>query len=273
MADPVLVPCLVSLRHEFDVLAPHRDTESDGWIGDTAHQQEPSDHNPDETGNTPYKDADNTNEVHALDVDSDLNEPGWSMQRAVDIVVGRHRSGQDDRLNYVIYNRRIWASPDWSEREYTGPSAHTEHGHFSARYTTAQERDTRAWGLLEAQEDDVALTQEDKNWLLDHVGPQPVASKIGTDLGTKGSGIYKYTVSRVTEGTAAGFASLITAISQLDNVDETALAEAMVPALSAALLAGLQGEAGGSALTEDQITEAVKRAFREGSGTEEDQAA
>lgn len=268
MPSWVLVPCLVSLRREFDELAPGRDRVSDGAIGDRAHQQEPSDHNPDETGNTPYKDADSTDEVHAIDVDSDLREPGWSMQRAVDVIVGRHRSGQDDRLNYVIYNRKIWASEwGWSEREYTGASAHTEHAHFSARYTTPQERDTRAWGLLEAQEDDMALSDADKKWLMDNVGPAPTASKIGTDLGTKGSGIYKYTVARVTEGTAAGFASLITAISQLDNVDEQALAAALVPALSAALIAGLpdQGE-----LTQDQITEAVKRAFREGS--EGDQA-
>jgi hypothetical protein len=175
----ILVPCLVSLRNEFNVLAPHRDKASDGSIGDAAHQAEPSDHNPDETGNTPYEDADNTNEVHAIDVDSDLNQPDWTMERAVQIVVGRHRRGEDDRLNYVIYRRRIWASPDWAEREYTGASPHTEHAHFSARYTTAQERDTSAWGLLE---DDMPSAEEIA---------QAVASKLHADLTDPNSGISK----------------------------------------------------------------------------------
>ena len=47
MASWILVPCLVSLRSEFNKLAPGRDKASDGSIGDTAHQQESSDHNPD----------------------------------------------------------------------------------------------------------------------------------------------------------------------------------------------------------------------------------
>jgi hypothetical protein len=141
-AAPFLVPCLVSLRGEFNELAPTRDTESDGWIGDAAHQQEQSDHNPDATG-----------AVHAIDVDRDLRRAGWSMERAVQITVGRHRSGLDERLHYVIFNRRIWASDwGWTEREYDGPNPHDKHAHFSARYTAAAERDVSPWGLLAAQE-------------------------------------------------------------------------------------------------------------------------
>lgn len=150
MPSWILVPCLVSLREEFNRLAPARDNASDGSIGDVAHQQESSDHNPDETGKTPSEDADSVNEVHAIDVDSDLRKPGWTMQRCVDIIVARHRTGLDDRLQNVIYNRRIWSrSWGWTARAYSGPSPHTEHAHFSARYTTAQEADTRPWGLLE----------------------------------------------------------------------------------------------------------------------------
>lgn len=149
--DWILVPSLVSLRAEFNTLAPKRDKASDGSIGDLAHQQESSDHNPDETGRTPYSDADNINEVHAIDVDSDLNKPGWDMTRCVQIIVTRHRTGKDDRLQNVIWNRTIWSrSWGWTARAYTGASPHTEHGHFSARYTTGQESDTRPWGLLEA---------------------------------------------------------------------------------------------------------------------------
>lgn len=153
----ILVPCLVSLREEFNQLAPQRDHTSDGSIGDLAHQQEVSDHNPDETGNTPTKDADNLNEVHAIDVDNNLNRADWTMDKALAIIIDRHRSGADDRLQNIIYNRTIWSrSWGWTARAYTGASPHTEHAHFSARYTTAQESDTSPWGLLEA--DDMSFT-------------------------------------------------------------------------------------------------------------------
>jgi hypothetical protein len=169
MASWILVPSLVSLRNEFNRLSPGRDKASDGSIGDAAHAQTPSDHNPDETGSTPFEDADNINEVHAIDVDSDLRRSGWNMQKAVEIIVLRHRGGRDDRLQNVIYNRRIWSRQwGWTARVYTGPSAHTEHAHFSARYTTAQENNTGAWGLLEAEDDDMAtITQTDFNARMD----------------------------------------------------------------------------------------------------------
>lgn len=150
-----LVPCLVNLRSEFNALAPDRDKSSDGSIGDSAHASSSSDHNPDETGATPYEDADRDNEVHAIDVDADLRKAGWSMERAVDVIVGRHRSGADDRLQNVIYNRRVWSrSWGWTEREYTGSNPHDKHAHFSSRYTTAQESDERRWGLLAADKGD-----------------------------------------------------------------------------------------------------------------------
>jgi hypothetical protein len=169
MAGWSLVPCLVTLRTEFNALSPGRDKSSDGSIGDTAHSQSSSDHNPDETGSTPYEDADSINEVHAIDVDKDLRRAGWSMQKAVEIIVMRHREGRDNRLQNVIYNRRIWSrSWGWTTRTYTGANAHTQHAHFSARYTTAQERDTRPWGLLEAEDDDMAtITQSDFNARMD----------------------------------------------------------------------------------------------------------
>lgn len=152
MAAWVLVPCLISLRSEFDTLAPNRDKASDGSVGDTSHGASSSDHNPDETGNTPSEDADSKNEVHAIDVDRDLNRSGWSMERAVQVIVLRHRSGADNRLQNVIYNKRIWSrSWGWTARVYTGPNPHDKHAHYGARYTTTQENDTRPWGLLAAQ--------------------------------------------------------------------------------------------------------------------------
>lgn len=137
----ILVPCLISLRSEFNALAPNRDHASDGSIGDAAHSASVSDHNPAADG-----------QVHAIDVDKDLRRAGWTMNRAVQIIVTRHRNGQDNRLQNVIYNRRIWSrSWNWTARAYTGPNPHDHHAHFGARYTTAQENDTRPWGLLAAQ--------------------------------------------------------------------------------------------------------------------------
>jgi hypothetical protein len=145
----ILVPSLVSLTDEFNALAPKRQKTSDGSIGDPRHAQSSSDHNPDETGKTPSEDADRRNEVHAKDVDKDLNRAGWTMDRATRIIIERHRSGLDNRLQNVIYKRRIYSRTwGWTAREYTGSNAHNEHAHFSARYTTAQENDTRPWGLL-----------------------------------------------------------------------------------------------------------------------------
>ena len=169
MASWILVPCLVSLRNEFNTLAPARDKSSDGSIGDSAHASSSSDHNPDETGSTPYEDADSTNEVHAIDVDIDLRRSGWTMAKAVEIIVTRHRTGADDRLQNVIYNRRVWSrSWGWTAREYTGSNPHDKHAHFSSRYTTAQESSTRPWGLLEAEDDDMAtITQADFNARMD----------------------------------------------------------------------------------------------------------
>jgi hypothetical protein len=176
MANWILVPCLVTLRDEFNRLAPDRDKKSDGSVGDTSHAAKPSDHNPDETGNTPTEDSDRRNEVHAIDVDDQLRKSGWTMDRCLDIIIDRHRDGRDDRLQNVIYNRRIWSrSWGWTARPYTGTNAHTEHAHFSARYTTAQESDTSPWGLLE---EDVTKTEFNAwmtEWARSAVGREALA--------------------------------------------------------------------------------------------------
>jgi hypothetical protein len=198
----VLVPDLVALRDEFDELAPDRDHSSDGSIGDPAHQAEVSGHNPDDTKGvaTEGSDPDTIPEVHAIDVDADLRKPGWSMERAVQIVVDRHRRGVDNRLNYVIYNRRIWARAyGWVEREYFGANPHDKHAHFSSRFgsgSAAQgnpEADLRPWGLLEAEENDVDEATMDK--IADKVaerlriGDKGVMDKLGEDLNNDKSGV------------------------------------------------------------------------------------
>jgi hypothetical protein len=171
MASWILVPCLQELRDEYNLLAPSRDKTSDGSIGDQAHASSPSDHNPDETGVTPYEDADSTNEVHAIDVDKDLNRSGWSMTRAVQVIVERHRDGRDDRLQNIIWDGKIWSrSWGWAARVYTGSNPHDKHAHYSARYTTTQENDRSPWGLLEEAGMGV-LQADDKAYLASLVAP------------------------------------------------------------------------------------------------------
>jgi len=138
-----LVACLVALREEFNRIAPTRDKESDGWIGDEAHQSGNSDHNPDANGN-----------VHAIDVDKDLNTD-FDMQDCVDYIISECRksgeSGKDKgRLKYVIYNRVIWeASNGWNSRPYTGSNPHDKHAHFSCEYAEKYAEDDSPWGLVE----------------------------------------------------------------------------------------------------------------------------
>lgn len=163
MADWVLVPCLGQLRTELNALAPNRDKTSDGTIGDRAHQASVSDHNDDEVGRVPIKDADGKHEVHAYDADVDLRVPGLTMEMVVQHVVGRCRSGAEKRLRYVIYNRRIWEkSNGWRQRAYGGSNPHTGHAHFSSSYETEQEASTASWRLEEIP---VALTSGDKEWI------------------------------------------------------------------------------------------------------------
>jgi hypothetical protein len=181
MADAVLIPCLKQLFAEFNRIAPARDRTSDGWIGDAAHQGTSSDHNPDETGNVPIRDADKINEVHAVDVDVDLNM--WlTMEDVVQFLLGRCRAGTEKRLRYMIYNRRIWsASSGWAQQPYTGASPHTEHAHFSASYDTVHESNTSSWHLEDlvrleqADIDKIAKLAAEKVWatITDRVAPKP----------------------------------------------------------------------------------------------------
>src|SRR3954471_6885571 len=174
MASWILVACLKQLFAEFDRIAPARDHASDGSIGDTAHQNEVSDHNPDETGSVPIHDAEQINEVHAIDVDNNLNESDLSMEKVVQFLLARCRSGAEKRLRYMIYNRRIWAaSSGWVQKTYTGASPHTEHAHFSASYATTREASTASWHLEDIP---VALTAADKTWITNTIAAQTKAA-------------------------------------------------------------------------------------------------
>lgn len=156
MSAWTVVPCLLSLRDEFNRINPNRDKGADGTIGDTAHTSA-SDHTPDEDSNILRDhDADHKNEVHALDIDSTGPWPGTTFQARVDRVIAGERAKWLDpadvcRLEYVIYNRKIYSrSRDFAARDHTGSDPHTNHAHFSARYISGAEADTRSFGVYVA---------------------------------------------------------------------------------------------------------------------------
>lgn len=123
-----LAASLVNLRSEINARWPHRDKRSDGWIGDAAHQQRQSDHNPDSHGI-----------VHAIDVDRDGIDP---------MVVVNACLRDDWPTTYVIFNRTIWsATHEFKPRPYTGDNPHTDHIHVSIRYGTNWESAKWHWGI------------------------------------------------------------------------------------------------------------------------------
>jgi hypothetical protein len=247
MSGWVLVPCLVALRREIDRVAPGRDRRSDGTIGDAAHQRSVSDHNDDEVGRVPVRDADSKHEVHALDVDADLRTPGVTMAGIVDKIVKRCRAGKEKRLTYIIFNRKIWsASRGWAERAYTGASPHTEHAHFSASYVTAHESDTSPWGIAgtAGTGDDMLIEQGDsgelvKTWqhFLNRLG---FKLEVDGDAGPKTmAAIQAFRESKLSSPKKYDYLTGWTAFAMIE-----ALAEKIVAERIAAIPAGKDGKNG-----------------------------
>lgn len=153
MSAWVTVPCLLALRNEFNEINPNRDRGADGTIGDSSHTSA-SDHTPDEDSDVLRDhDADHKNEVHALDIDSTGPWNGEAFAALVARVIAGEKakwlSATDRcRLKYVIFNRKIYSqTTDFAPRNYTGSDPHTNHAHFSARYETSCENDTRSFGV------------------------------------------------------------------------------------------------------------------------------
>lgn len=134
MARPRLVAAGVTLRDQVNRRWTHRDKRSDGWIGDSAHQARPSDHNPDKNG-----------WVHAIDIDHDFLGPRGGAEEAerfANELIALAREGKDrGRLKYVVYNNRIASGTHknqyWVWRK--GNWGHTQHIHVS--FTDKAQRD------------------------------------------------------------------------------------------------------------------------------------
>jgi len=91
---PLLCKAGRQLREQLDDAFPHRERKSDGWIGDAAHSNRKSDHNPD---------------------------PSNGIVRAM-----------DKRISYIIYAGKIASAKSlWRFRPYTGINRHDSHIHIS----------------------------------------------------------------------------------------------------------------------------------------------
>lgn len=126
-----LVPSLVALEAEADRLAPGRSRRSDGSIGDAAHADRVSDHNP--SGGW----------VHAIDLTDDPRG-GFDAHAHARQVVAR----KDPRIKYVISDRRIYGPGSrfgWAGGPYSGNNPHLVHAHFSVLPTSVGRFDVSPW--------------------------------------------------------------------------------------------------------------------------------
>ena len=130
----------VTLRDQVNRRWPKRDKASDGWIGDRAHSERISDHNPNKAG-----------VVHAIDIDEGLGTyaNGRTARRLANQILDYAASGLpgSSRLKYVVYENRIasgtYRKTFWSWRH--GNYGHTAHIHVS--FTSYADRDGSVFPL------------------------------------------------------------------------------------------------------------------------------
>lgn len=116
-------PLLHTIRREADMIAPTRSHASDGTVGDPAHAQRVSDHNPDARG-----------VVHAIDLTYDPQH-GFDSRAEGEALRLRCLAGLERRVKYLVsYDGRtdIIASPvaGWAWRRQRGRD-HASHLHIS----------------------------------------------------------------------------------------------------------------------------------------------
>lgn len=129
MASWHLNEFLTTWRASVNKQFPRRTKASDGTIGDTAHQQTASQHNPDADGSVDAWDAD----VNLL---GSSTETGTAAEvAAMKKLIAEFQKQPQAQL--WIFQRHI-ANRDvdtWKVRPYTGPSPHDHHCHFQSRST------------------------------------------------------------------------------------------------------------------------------------------
>ena len=112
---------------------PQRPRAMDGWIGDAAHQQRDSDHNPNRRDT-----------VDAIDVDTAQTGPTPIHVPTVIAAIIMHPS-----THYVIYYERIMDADDkFMPHRYTGTNLHKKHIHDSVRQSGLAENSTVVYKFI-----------------------------------------------------------------------------------------------------------------------------
>lgn len=117
-----------------------------GWIGDAAHAQTVSGHNPDDTPGVraELSDADSLQEVRSLDP---MIGPAFTRTEADQLVhelVSRRQN--QTRLFYVIWYDRIWSRDGgWHSKPYQGADRHINHVHISG--WAGDDNNTTPWAI------------------------------------------------------------------------------------------------------------------------------
>ena len=177
MSSWVVTRALSALFDAFDEAFPDRDRTTDGSIGDAAHQDRTSGHNPDDTsGSKPeYTDSDSKAEVRAIDVDKDLRASGVDMQDVVNAIIAEPNDRK--RLAYMIYNKKMYSAKNgWKPSNYTGSNPHTAHAHFSG--DPAYDEDGSPWTSVLNLGADMPMTEADAKMF--------ASTLLGTILGSSG---------------------------------------------------------------------------------------
>lgn len=132
----------VRLRDQVDAQWPKRDKRSDGWIGDRAHTQRESDHNP--VGGI----------VYAIDLDENMGKGrarnGRTAQLLADQLIAYAASGLpgSKRLKYVVYEGKI-ASPTYKATwwKWRGGKNWGHYQHIHVSFTTLAKHDNTIYPL------------------------------------------------------------------------------------------------------------------------------
>lgn len=231
-----LAPCLVTLRAQVNAAWPDRSKDSDGTIGDEAHAQTKSEHNPDAAG-----------VVRAFDITHDPAHGCDGNKLAAQLVTSR-----DSRILYLIWNRRICRSypkpgiPAWSWAAYSGPDPHTNHVHLSV-VPDARANSTTWWRLIATatQPKEVDMTPEQDKILNYHTDQL-------RDVAQRVNGVTAAVRALAASTGPTVKAAVDDALAGLDD----AVADRIVEQLKT-----LDG------YTDDQLREVVKSALREGTAS------
>ena len=157
---------MLNFERQLDKTFPQR-KKPDGWIADEFHTGTSSHHPDDTPGSKPEWDGDpdTVQDVRAIDVWSEFGSDGPTGMQVCNHLVQLNNLGSV--IRYIIHDGYIWhSSSSFVRKVYTESNKHEHHIHVTFAFTEAADDNTTYNYHLE---DLVALTQDDKNWILANI--------------------------------------------------------------------------------------------------------